>query len=227
MTDRDREFFLRCHQSGVVLSPFLDVGSMSVNEDVGLSNLRDAARKLGVEETVGTDFADGPGVDIIADFSIPSDRFNGSWSKGKFATVAVFNVLEHTFDPVTILSNALSLVQPGGTLLVVVPSVWPVHNYPIDCLRLNPDWFRQFARIHGLDLREDLFYWLSEDFGLIPVEELRKDGLDRIPTFFQLGRKQQPWRYRMTVAVNKFVPTFLRTHWHPAMVAIGVAFKRR
>jgi hypothetical protein len=26
---------------------------------------------------------------------------------------------------------------------------------------------------------------------------------------------------------DKFGPTFLRTHWHPAMVGIRVAFKRR
>jgi SAM-dependent methyltransferase len=226
MTERDREFFLRCFQAGVVRSPFLDVGSMSVNEDMGLTNLREAAKKLGIEESLGVDFAAGPGVDIIADFSKPPAKFKEDWPAGSFGSVAIFNVLEHTFDPATILENALSLVRPGGTLLAVTPSVWPIHNYPIDCLRLNPDWFRYFADRHGLEIEQDSFMWLSEDFGLVPVESLRKNGLDQIPTFFQLGKQKSPWRYRLTTTVNRLFPTYFRSNWHPAMVALGVVFKR-
>jgi hypothetical protein len=229
MTERDRDFFLHCFHAGTVRSPFLDVGSMSVNEDMGLTNLREVARDLGIKESLGVDFAAGPGVDIIADFPKPPTQFKEDWPAGPspaFGSVAIFNVLEHTFDPATILANALSLVRPGGTLLAVTPTIWPIHNYPIDCLRLNPDWFRYFANRHGLEIEQDLFMWLSEDFGLVRVESLRKDGLDQIPTFFQLGKEKSPWRYRMTTGVNRVFPTFFRSNWHPAMVALGVVFKR-
>jgi SAM-dependent methyltransferase len=219
MTGRDVEYFRHCHGRGLVRGPFLDVGSMKVNE--GIENLRDLALSLGVERALGCDFAAGPGVDVIADFSRPAADFRRDWSHGRFATVAIFNVLEHTFDPVTVLDNALSLVEPGGTLLAVIPSIWPIHNFPVDCLRFNPDWFRQYAVSRGVGLAEDDFHWLSEDFGLVPVGRLRRDGLDYYPSFHRLGR---PALLRLTYAVNRLFPTYFRTHWHPVMVALGATW---
>ena len=226
MTERDTEFLQLCHRLGLLKGPFLDVGSLNFNQDEGLRNLRDLVGTFGVEGAKGTDFQAGPGVDIVADFSIPVSEFEASWGGESFETVAIFNVLEHTFDPVTVLGNALGRVRSGGSLLVVVPSVWPIHNYPVDCVRLNPDWYRQFAGRHGLTLVEEAFCWLSEDFGIIPVNDLRQGDLDYYPSFHHLGPARNPKRYRMTTVVNKLFPTFFRTHWLPAMAALGAAFRK-
>jgi hypothetical protein len=45
MTGRDAAYFRRCYGRGLVRGPFLDIGSMKVNEV--LENLRDPALSLG------------------------------------------------------------------------------------------------------------------------------------------------------------------------------------
>jgi SAM-dependent methyltransferase len=66
--------------------------------------------------------------------------------------VLVFNVLEHTFDPLHVLDNAMALVRPGGTCAVLTPTVWGLHSFPLDCWRINPDLYVEYARRRGLEL---------------------------------------------------------------------------
>src|ERR1700730_10686356 len=137
MVKNDYMFFGRCFELGLVKGPLLEIGSMAIEGQRG--NICQEAHKLAISPAFGVDLAPGPGVDYVADFSVSPEEFR--WQFDKFATAVVFNVLEHTFDPITILRNAICCVQPRGTILLVVPTVWPLHDFPKDHCRLMPHWF--------------------------------------------------------------------------------------
>src|SRR5258706_11538808 len=189
MTARDLEYFGLGQKRGLVREPMLEVGAQTVQE--GCPNLCEVARTFGVRTTLGVDISSGPGVDEIFNFELEPEVFRNSWRKGQFSTVAIFNVLEHTFNPVWVLSNAAFCLAPGGALLIVVPSVWPLHDFPRDYVRLMPHWFEAFAARSLLNLDLDLFCWLSQ-FGIDPV---RRDDPYLLPSYLHLGRRQQPFRY--------------------------------
>src|SRR5262249_16551023 len=149
---------------------------------------------LNIAEVVGADLESGSGVDLVIDFSVPPEDFRARWRHGVFASVAIFNVLEHTFDPLTVLQNALHCVGDGGALLVVTPAVWALHDHRGDYVRLMPHWYEKFAERTGLRLLPDAFCWLSE-FGVDKIQDVIEDGGYQLPSFLSLGRSRFPYRY--------------------------------
>lgn len=112
MTPGDIHWFRMCYQLGLVRSPLLEIGSAKVHD--GVPNVCDVARDLGIQTALGADLVRRKGVDIVYDFAQAPDTFEKEWKWGSFHTVAIFNTLEHTFDPILVLRNALSCVAPGG-----------------------------------------------------------------------------------------------------------------
>jgi SAM-dependent methyltransferase len=218
MTDRDVEWFKRCHAAGLIKGRMLEVGAARIKGD---PNLCDYARQLGVTETTGADLDRYDGVDVVADFGLSPEAFNAQWQLDRFSTVCVFNVLEHTFDPVTVLTNCVSCVEGGGRLLVVTPSVWPLHSYPGDFNRLLPDWYVTFAKRNNLELLEKHFCWLSE-FG---IETISPTPEPTLPSFLS-RRNASPLRYWVSRTGHKLLNTYGRSHWATCS-AIGAAFLRR
>lgn len=216
MTANDLAYFRLCSQLSFIQSPFLEVGSAK-HEGLQL-NLCDMAKEAGVSSTVGVDLQAGTGVDLTFDFSLPHSEFNKAWAQGQFGTVAIFNTLEHTFDPLTVLQNALHCVKPGGTLVVLAPTVWPIHHYPCDYNRLLPDWFKEFGTRFDLELLTDGFCWISE-FGILNMK-----GRDQLPTFQSEGKKLAPFRYWKSRILHKLFDTYGRTHW-ATHLAIGVVYR--
>jgi SAM-dependent methyltransferase len=217
MTGKDVEFFMACSDAGFIRGHMLEIGSAKVQ---GTPNLCDLARELGVEATTGVDMQLIDGVDAVFDFSLSTESFKTSWRLGRFSTVCIFNVLEHTFDPLTILSNALQCVEPGGSLIVVVPSAWPIHRYPADYVRLLPDWYQKFADINKITLRDSHFCWLS-DFG---VEVMDKNNIMQLPGFISRGLKASKTRYWASRLIHKLFNTYGRSHW-ATNSAIGAVFQ--
>jgi SAM-dependent methyltransferase len=208
MVNNDYVYFCRCFAAGLVKGPLLEVGSMAIDGQGG--NICAHAMNLGVSSAFGVDLAAGPGVDYVSDFSVAPEQFE--WEFDRFKTVVLFNILEHTFDPITILRNAMRCVEPGGTLLLVVPTVWPLHDYPKDFCRLNPHWFEQFAEKYGLSIVPEAFCWLS-DLGIVPVKSLHSGPQLELPSFLNLG-KAQTFRYWRSRAAHKLFNTFGRSHWY-------------
>lgn len=220
MTGIDIEYFKACHSAGLISGRMLEVGAAKV-QGPDTPNLCEIARDLGVADVTGADLTNFDGVDIVFDFGLSKEEFNQKWQLGKFSTVCVFNVLEHTFDPLTVLGNALGCVQSGGHLIVLTPSIWRIHSYPGDFCRLLPDWYRTFAQRNGLSLLESQFKWLSE-FGIEPIE----DGPDcDFPSFTTRGRNARNFRYWTSRVVHKLFNTYGRSHWG-ALSAIGAVFLR-
>jgi hypothetical protein len=218
MTPQDIAWFKMCHARGLVKDRFLEVGSARIE---GSANLCDTARQLGLSQATGVDLNKTDGVDHVFDFSLAPSDFQKRFSLGAFSTVCIFNTLEHTFDPVTVLSNALSCVDDKGALLVVAPSIWPIHNFPGDYNRLLPDWYREFANRHDLELVTDLFCWLSQ-FGIETVSSYELE----LPTYISRRRKVPTSRYWISRIAHKILNTYGRSHW-AANSAIGATLVRR
>jgi SAM-dependent methyltransferase len=164
----------------------------------------------------GTDLHPGVGVDIVADFEDPShlSRFG---SIGPFGSAIILNVLEHTFDPIRVLDNALSLVKPGGTMLIIAPAVWPLHDFPFDCCRLLPNFYEEYARRRRLHIQPDFFEYVGRE----KVTDARNiDGSYRFP---RPGRSPaHGWYSRI---VHRAFNTMGRGMAHPSHLSVGCLFE--
>jgi SAM-dependent methyltransferase len=121
-------------------------------------------------------FGDVEGIELAADVISPDnpfrDRihigpFDETFRPGKqYTLVLMLDVLEHLADPVKALRNALSHLQPDGSLLITVPAfqtLWTSHdelNYHF--ARYTKSSFNEVAEKAGLKTAESryLFYWL-------------------------------------------------------------------
>lgn len=63
-----------------------------------------------------------------------------------YDVVLCTQVLEHWDNPQRIVNECHRVLLPGGTLIVTVPSVYPVHGYPADNWRFMPDGLRYLLR---------------------------------------------------------------------------------
>lgn len=218
MTENDIAFFRLCHSMGIIKGPLLEVGAAKVVP--ALPNLCDEARRVGVRETLGADMQPYDGVDVVCDFGTEREVFRAGWDRGQFATVCVFNVLEHTFDPIGVLRNALECTRPDGNLVVLTPVVWPLHSHPGDYVRLLPNWYEEFAKRHGLEIHGDLFRWVSQ-FGLAHV---RSGGEYELPTWITAQSASRVRSY-VSRAVHKAFDTYGRSHTF-THAALGVVMRR-
>lgn len=94
---------------------------------------------------IHSDIKDQPGVDLVCDILTPQ----GKSAISKLAPMAVIccNLLEHVEDPGAMLTACLSVLSPGGVLIVSVPRSYPYHRDPIDTMyRPAPE---EIARLMG------------------------------------------------------------------------------
>lgn len=175
----DFTYLRRVIEAGEVRGPVLEIGSR--DHQGGVGNARATCQAAGLKWE-GTDIDEGPGVDFVLDIldAEAVAKIDRTWP-----TVLLFNLLEHVYEPATALRHAVSLVEPGGVVVVVGPSVWQLHDYPRDYWRPMPDFFLEFARREGLALVPDQFCWLLEqNERLIPIDSLTTEA----------GQKQFPGR---------------------------------
>lgn len=142
MVTEDVDYIRELVTAGLVAGPVLELGTGH-----GSHTAASCGALAGLKH-FGTDLKPGPGVDVAADFERARDMrlFDAI---GPFRSVLVCNVLEHTFEPVEVLDNARSLVAPGGSLVVVTPCIWPLHDFPMDTYRLLPNWYEEYAKRRG------------------------------------------------------------------------------
>lgn len=127
----------------------MEVGSYDVNGSV-----RPGVEALVPLSYVGIDMRSGPGVDMVADAAdLPS-----LFPAGPDVVIAA-STLEHAPDWKAALSGIVTVLAPGGVLLVTVPSPgYPYHGYPGDYWRFSPETMREITEAAGLvveDLRPD------------------------------------------------------------------------
>lgn len=211
MVGPDQDYIRRLLSDRVIAGPVLELGT-------GYGGATSAAdiRAAGLDY-FGTDMDAGPGVDFVANFERAEDM--KVFAKvGLFGSILILNVLEHTFDPIRVLDNALTILRSGGTLVTLTPSVWPLHNFPMDAWRILPNFCEEYARRRGLKLLPDCF----EFVGFGPVSGFRNvDGSYSYPPPCPRG-----WRYWMSKAIHRTFGTFGRSMFQPSHVAVAATFRK-
>lgn len=165
----------------------------------------------------GTDLEKTPVVDFAANFERREDMDVFS-SVAPFGTVLILNVLEHTFDPIRVLDHAFSLLYPGGKCAVLTPSIWPLHNYPMDAWRILPNFYEEYSRRRGYTLERKFFQYA----GVGAVDDFRaKDGSYEYPPPCS-GK----FRLLYSRIVHKLFKTCGRAMFHASHVAIGAIIQK-
>lgn len=87
----------------------------------------------GVSEYIGLDVAPGPGVDIVVG---PDDQW--PLADASVDAILLTQVLEHVADRKLLVREIGRVLRPGGTLLLTVPFIFPLHGLPHDYARFTP-----------------------------------------------------------------------------------------
>lgn len=210
MTGTDVEFVRSLLLEDRFKSPVLELGA-----GYGGETCRDMVVTSG-RRYFATDLKAAPGIDFVANFETGLGVEDVAVA-GPFGATLVLNVLEHTFDPIAVLDNVVRVVAPGGRVVVIAPAVWPLHDYPIDCCRLLPDWYRRFGISRGLTLLEDSFRFLGHG----PIVAFRApNGQDRFPP--PGGRN--PLSRLYSRIVHKLFHTYGQGMMQPSHIVIGAIF---
>lgn len=204
----DLMFLQRARDAGRVRGACLEVGSYQVGTHQ--ATCRSLVVEWGLPYT-GADIAEGPGVDVVADFTNPAGVI-GALGDRQWDTLIMFNVIEHVFDPIQLLDTVTALLAPGGALLIASPAVWELHRFPRDYWRPNPDFYEDYAARRGLTLVPDL---LCFAFGgrLLPVATFEApDGDRRLPSLANATVAHGAARAWSSRAIHRLFNTLGRSH---------------
>lgn len=93
-------------------------------------------RRKVYQNAIGVDLFEGDGVDVVHDLenTLPPEL-------GLFDHIDCCSVLEHCKRPWLMCQNIEAAMAPGATILLQVPFVWRVHNYPGDYWRFTTESF--------------------------------------------------------------------------------------
>lgn len=104
--------------------PILEVGSYNVNGSV---------RPFFGEPYIGIDMRPGPGVDEVVNITKDCQRFPDDY----FNTIVSTETLEHVDNPWFAMERMYRLLASQGIMLITVPFMWPIHDYPDDYWRMT------------------------------------------------------------------------------------------
>ena len=205
MTSADLLYIKRLIQERIITGPVLELGAgyggVTCKELVDAEGLTYHA----------TDIVPCRGVDYVANFEC-EDVLRCFPRNIGFGSILILNVLEHTFNPIQILDNARKLLRPDGVLIIITPCVWPIHNYPLDCYRLLPNFYERYAESRQMHLDRQRFEYLG--FGRV-ASNLEEAGTYRFPP------PAQGIRYWKSRVIHRVFNTFGRGMSAPSHVAIG------
>lgn len=71
---------------------------------------------------------------------------------GSFDHALLINVLEHVFNYRGLLAEAARVVRPGGSIVVVVPFLFPLHPSPKDFFRFSLEALERECALAGLSV---------------------------------------------------------------------------
>jgi len=209
MTPPDRDYLRKLIKAGHITSPCLELGAqyadLTMRSDIVASGIA----------YVGTDMVEGANVDVIADFNGSPASIQSLFAPYvPFGTVVIANVLEHTFNPIQVLDNAFTLLRPGGKCVTVTPAVWPLHGFPHDYWRINPNFYRHYASNRRVHFLEQYFEYVG--VGPIPAS-------DNVTLPAPTANRFQFWKSKV---LHRAFNTFGRGMMFPSHVAIGAVFQK-
>jgi SAM-dependent methyltransferase len=170
-------------------------------------------------EYYGTDMVTGAEVDFVINFEESIEKIRNAYpTLPVFQSIFVLNVLEHCFNPIKVLDNVFELLAPEGKCIISTPTIWPIHNFPIDCWRPLPDFYRQYAAKNGHCILQKNFAYIG--FG--PVDSFKKNGVDVFPSVTE-SQLKRTW----SRVVHKLLNTTGRGVLYPSHVAIGAVLIKK
>src|SRR5665213_2313062 len=118
------------------MSPLCNIGSASeeyrcIEQPYIDAEIFAPAQQRGVE-VLHVDSKQEHGVDLVGDLT--DATFLAQLTARKFNAVMCCNLLEHVTDRPIICDAIMSMVRPGGYVIVTVPNQFPYHEDPIDTM---------------------------------------------------------------------------------------------
>ena len=210
MVEEDSKYVRKCLDAGLIQSPCLELG-------VGYDgpNNRALLQASGIQY-FGTDAVAGTSVDYVCDFE--ADDVNRTFNGNQFASVLVLNVLEHTFEPIKVLDNIFRILKPNGTCVAVTPTIWPLHDFPRDCWRINPNFYEEYSQRRNLELLTDFFEYV----GFHRIDARR----DKAGTYLLPQAARSRYTFLKSKVVHKLFNTCGRAMFFPSHVATGVVIRK-
>jgi hypothetical protein len=208
MTGPDLDYIKRLIAQEKIIGPVLELGAGYEG-----NTCRQLIMSSGIDY-YSTDMQSTQRVDYIADFT--SDHIEDFFYPPiKFKSILILNVLEHTLNPLLILDNARKLLANYGTLIVIAPCSWTLHNYPIDCYRFMPNFFEQYAASRKMQIDKNSFEYIG--YGQISSYKNKdNDYCFPLPSHgFQL------WKSRI---IHRIFNTCGRGMTAPSTLGIGAVF---
>jgi SAM-dependent methyltransferase len=209
MNLEDQSFVEKCLQFGVIKSPCLEVG-------VGVdgAGLRWLLEPKGIEY-FGADMNEHKEVDFVFNLEDDLTSIKAATRHQTFSSILILNVLEHTFEPIQVLDKMFALLSVGGTCIIIVPAVWPLHDWPMDCWRILPNFYEQYAQRRGYKLHPSLFDYVGNKGSITSAS----------PYTFPNPSKSKAhyWRSRL---IHKIFATFGRGVEFSNYLSIGVVIEK-
>ena len=117
-----------------VQAPVLEVGSYNVNGSI---------RELFPTPYTGMDIRPGEYVDVVGDVMTHE-------SPSRFNTIVCCETLEHLRLPWKAVERMGRWLEPGGYLIVTVPFMHPIHDFPSDYYRFSGEGLKVLFEEAGL-----------------------------------------------------------------------------
>lgn len=105
-------------------------------------------------EYVGLDYYDTGHVLYKANPTIFGDASDLPFPDEHFATVVMFEVLEHVAKPREAILEAARVLEPGGLLILTMPFMYPMHDEPFDFQRYTSHGLRREMQEAGLQITQ-------------------------------------------------------------------------
>ena len=210
-------------ESFVLPEPILEVGSLQVDEDKTLINLRSL---FGNQKYIGVDFRAGLGVDCVASVE------NLPQATGSIGTVIAFSAFEHVQHFWKGFEEVYRVLRPDGVFVVACPFYFHQHAYPSDYWRFTPQALdllleKYPTRIlgwHGPERREaNVWAAAFRENAVMPTEE--QYGKYR-QLLGEYAREPLPWTRRLKYQIGRaicgrrpFAPHLDREKWDTVLHA--------
>ena len=180
---------------------------------------------LGIEPSeVAAKYAQNQGIPVIIDFFQRVDFLK----LGKFDAIHMFDVLEHTNDPVTILKNCFSILKKGGILILEAPNDFNILQKTVQKVLVKQEyWLAPPQHINYFNFSSLIKLLKNTGFKIVlkestfPLEFFLLMGHDYIGND-KIGKRKHHERMKFEINLKKGNLTFLKRQIYQYFAEIGI-----